>query len=221
MCVWTIIPVKPLNRSKSRLAGVLSEEQRPCFAEAMLRQMLEVVTDVPQVVGTLVISRDTKVLSIAREYGAKTVQESGSPDLNPALLRATEVVRAWGCDGVLVLPADLPFISSEDVINIVEQGRHEPVVVIAPDRERDGTNALFMRPPGSISYAYGPGSFMRHVIQARTLGIEVKEYESERVLLDIDSPDDLDEYNLIVGNGDFKSLFVFTPNGRVRGLIDG
>ena len=213
MCVWTIIPVKPLNRAKSRLSGVLSQEQRTAFAEAMLRQVLATVTDVPQVVGTLVISRDSRVLAIARDYGAKTVQESGSPELNPALMRATEVVRTWGCTAVLVLPADLPFISRQDVVNMIEMDKDGPAVVLAPDRERDGTNALLIRPAGLIDYAYGPGSFARHVNLARDAGALVKEYTSDGMLLDIDLPEHLEEYNRIVEDGEYRLLSVLMPDG--------
>src|SRR5688572_15320505 len=131
MSLWVIIPAKPLNRAKSRLAEVLSPEQRSRFAEMLFRRILTVVKSVPQVTGTLVISRDTKALSIARELGAKTLQESNPSDLNPALERATEVVRVWGGDAVLVLPADLPFISKEDIEAIAEMGRFGTKVVLA------------------------------------------------------------------------------------------
>src|SRR5262245_49840974 len=155
MSVWAIIPVKPLRVAKSRLSEVLSPEDRQRFAESMLRHVLSVVSNVPQVSGTLVISRDNKALSIAREYGAHTVQESGNPELNVALMRATQVIASWRSSAVLVLPADLPLIAPEDVAGIIALGEHSPSIVIATDRNQDGTNALFLRPHGLIHYAYG------------------------------------------------------------------
>ncbi len=204
MCVWAIIPVKPLNRAKSRLADVLEPDQRRFLAETMLRHVLETVQAVPQVMGTLVISRDTKVLSIAREYDARTVQESGAPELNAALLRATKVVASWGCNATLVLPADLPLIAPEDVTNIVNLGRSVMTVVISTDQSEDGTNALFMRPPGLIPYAFGPGSYARHVQLAREAGAEVTVYRSDRLSLDIDLPADLNSYNHLVRGLDYE-----------------
>ncbi|MBZ0296769.1 MAG: 2-phospho-L-lactate guanylyltransferase [Anaerolineae bacterium] len=194
MYVWAIIPVKPLNRAKSRLADVLSPEQRQELAEGMFRHVLDVVQHVPQVIGTLVVSRDSKALSIARDYNAKTVQESGQPELNTALTRATQVVMNWNCNAVLVLPADLPLISRNDVSDIIELGSELLSVVLATDQDGDGTNALFMRPPGFIEYAFGPGSFSRHTQLAREAGIEPKIYHSARLALDIDLPSDLDTY---------------------------
>jgi 2-phospho-L-lactate guanylyltransferase len=195
MSLWAIIPVKPLNRAKSRLAEVLSPEQRYLFAEMMLRRLLNVLSEVPQVTGTLVVSRDTKALAIAREMGAKTVQESGPAELNMALARATEVVRIWRGGAVLILPADLPFVTHEDIVAIAEMGRFGKTVVIATDHEEDGTNALLVRPVGLIPYGYGSKSYERHTIAAKLAGAEVKVYESENIKLDIDIPQDLEAYN--------------------------
>ena len=200
MGVWVIIPVKPLNRAKSRLSGVLSPEQRYHLAETMLRHVLVVVKTVPQVEGTLVISRDNKVLSIAREYGARTVQESGTPELNSALMRATQVVARWKGAAVFILPADLPLIAAEDISSMIDMsGRSAQSVVIATDKHEDGTNAMFIRPPGLIRYAYGEGSYARHKQLAEDAGAEVHIYRSERLLLDIDVPADLQSYNALVG----------------------
>src|SRR6188472_3622011 len=145
MGVWVIVPVKPLNQAKTRLSQVLSPEERQHLAETMLRHVLGVVTQVPQLMGTLVISRDNKVLSIAREYGARTVQESGTPELNNALMRATQVVARWKGSAVFILPADLPLIASEDIASMIEMsGRSAQSVVIATDHDEDGTNAMFV-----------------------------------------------------------------------------
>lgn len=204
MSIWAIIPVKPLNRAKSRLSEVLTPEQRQQLAERMFRHVLQVVRSVPQIMGTLVISRDSKALAIAREYDARTVQESGAPELNTALTRATQVVASWNGDAVLILPADLPLLTPEDVINLVEMGQDILSVVIATDQDEDGTNALLVRPPGLIDYAFGPGSFQRHIQQAREAGIEPAIHRSDRLALDIDLPSDLDSYNHVVRGVDYE-----------------
>ena len=161
MSIWAIIPVKPLSRSKSRLESALSPEERRQLSEMMFRRVLTAVKAAPQVSGTLVISRDTHALAIARDLGAHSVQESGAPELNNALMRATQVVGGWRGGAVLILPADLPLITPEDVSGISELGQEALTVVIATDNHEDGTNAMLIRPPGLIPYAYGPGSYQR------------------------------------------------------------
>jgi 2-phospho-L-lactate/phosphoenolpyruvate guanylyltransferase len=194
MGVWVVIPVKPLNRAKTRLAQVLSPDERQQLAENMLRHVLDVVRNVPQLMGTLVISRDPKALAIAREYGARTVQESGTPELNAALMRATQVVARLNGSATLILPADLPLLAGEDIRAMIEMGRNTPSIVIATDQHEDGTNALLVSPPDLLQFSYGPGSYQRHIEKARQIGAEVKLYHSERLSLDIDVPDDLKFY---------------------------
>lgn len=179
---------------------MLSPDQRYHLAETMLRHVLGVVKTVPQVEGTLVISRDNKALSIAREYGARTVQESGTPELNTALMRATQVVARWKGAAVFILPADLPLIVADDIAGMIEMsGKDAQSVVIATDQHEDGTNAMFVRPPGLLRYAYGVDSYTRHKQLAEEAGAEVHVYHSERLLLDIDVPADLQSYNALVG----------------------
>ncbi len=103
----------------------------------------------PQVAGVLVISRDTRALAIARDLDAHTVQESGAPELNTALMRATQVVGGWRGDAVLILPADLPLITPEDVSAMILLGMEAPAVVIATDHREDGTNAMLIAPAGA------------------------------------------------------------------------
>jgi 2-phospho-L-lactate guanylyltransferase len=199
--IWTIIPIKPLSRSKSRLAGVLSPEERQRLSETLFRRVLSVVQETPQIAGTLVISRDPRALAIARDMNAHTVQESGAPELNNALMRATQVVGGWRGGAVLILPADLPLVTSEDLRAMVELGRDNLSVVIATDQHEDGTNAMLIRPPGIIPYAYGAGSFHRHMELAKEAGATFRRYHSERLALDIDVPADLDEYYRRTGSG--------------------
>jgi 2-phospho-L-lactate guanylyltransferase len=211
MSTWVVIPVKPLRLAKSRLAKVLSPEQRQRFAETMFKHVLGVARSVPQVTGTLVISRDNRALALARDYGAKTIQETGTPELNSALMRATRVIAGWRSDAILILPADLPLVQAEDVSGMLKMGGHdEPSVVIATDRNRDGTNAMLVRPPGLIRYAYGPGSFQRHGVMARDAGAEVYEYESERLMQDIDLPEDVENYYRILYRHNYDTSLSLT-----------
>jgi 2-phospho-L-lactate guanylyltransferase len=165
----------------------------------MFRHGLEVLTTTRQISGVLVVSRDTKALAMAREYGVNTVQESGTPELNVALLRTSEHVRRLGAEGVLVVPSDLPLYTSADIEQVLHLGRYHMTVVIAPDRTDNGTNALLVTPPGLIPYSFGPGSFRRHVELAEQAGASVKVLRSERLGLDLDTPADLELYNRLSG----------------------
>jgi 2-phospho-L-lactate guanylyltransferase len=192
MTFWAIVPVKPLRRGKSRLAEVLSLNERTDLNRYLLENTLQTLKDIPTIEQVLVVSRDYEALAIARDQGARTVQENGTSDLNLALARATFVAKTYATRGVLILPVDLPLVTAEDVVAMLEKAGEPPVVVVAPDRNGDGTNALLVCPAGLIDYEYGPGSFERHCQKARNLGARLEICELPSLALDLDNPEDLE-----------------------------
>jgi len=201
MTLWAIIPVKPLRRGKSRLAGTLSEDERAQLNEMLLEHTLRTLTDLKEVERVLVISRDPRALAIARSHGARTVREDGQPHLNMALKRATVVAQVYATRGVLVLPADLPLLTRDDVLVLLDRANRPPVVVIAPDRHMKGTNALLMSPPGLIEYDFGEGSFQRHCERVRKAGARLEIVELPSLGLDLDLPEDLEMVRRLEGLG--------------------
>jgi 2-phospho-L-lactate guanylyltransferase len=201
MTLWAIVPVKPLRYGKSRLAEVLTPDERSDLNRRMLAHTLDTLTAIPEIEHVLVVSRDQAALALAREYGARTVQENGSPHLNVALTRATVVAKNYATRGVLIVPADLPLITPEDVRLMLERAVKPPVVVVAPDRRQDGTNALLVCPAGLIEYEFGPGSFQRHCERARKAGARLEICDLPSLALDMDLPEDLELVSKTLENG--------------------
>jgi 2-phospho-L-lactate guanylyltransferase len=191
MTLWAIVPVKPLRRGKSRLSGVLSEEARADLNRRLLTHTVSVLRGMDEIVDVLVVSRDTEALSLARDHGARTLREDGAPHLNVALERATVVAKSYKADSVLVMPADLPQVKVEDVRTLLAAGQQPPVVVVAPDHRREGTNALYINPAGIIEYDFGPGSYERHCDRALRAGADLKVVELPSLSHDVDIPEDL------------------------------
>lgn len=194
MPIWAIVPVKPFREAKSRLAAVLSPDERAALSQEFLVHTLQVLRQVRDIKSILVVSRDTAALHLARKHGAYTVTESGTPQLNLALARATDVSVSFGTDAVLILPCDLPLVTPEDVTALIGAGAGSECVAIAPDRREDGTNALFLRPPRAIPYAFGSGSYRRHVQLARDRSLRVESCTASGFGLDVDWPEDLELY---------------------------
>lgn len=194
MTIWAIVPVKPLNRSKSRLSTVLTIEQRESLSREMLERTLHTLSTVESIGGTIVVSRDSAALSLARGLGAQTLQESGAPELNASLTMATQVVASWNACGVLLLASDIPLLQAGDIENMIALAKHPPVVVIGADRREEGTNAMLVKPPALFAYEYGFGSLQRHRAAAQAAGADVHVYRSPTLGLDVDIPADLDLY---------------------------
>ncbi len=192
MTLWAIVPVKPLRRGKSRLAGTLNEDERTELNRALLQHTLETLSELKEVDGVLVVSRDPNALTIARNHGARTVQEDGQPELNTALKRATIVAQVYATRGVLVVPADLPLVTREDIQALIQRATEPPVVVIAPDRHKKGTNALLISPPGLIEYDFGENSFERHCELIKKAGARLEVVDLPTLGLDLDVPEDFE-----------------------------
>ena len=192
MTLWAIVPVKPLRRGKSRLAGTLTEDERTVLNQELLEHTLKILSTLKELDQVLVVSRDPHALTIARNHGARTVQEDGQPHLNTALARATVMAQVHSIRGILVLPADLPLLTADDVRALIDRAAKPPVVVIAPDRHGKGTNALLMVPAGQIEYDFGEGSFQRHCDRAKKSGARLEIVELPSLGLDLDLPEDLE-----------------------------
>ena len=191
MALWAIVPVKPLRRGKSRLAKVISAEERADLNQYLLEHTIQVLSTIDEIENILVISRDTEALAMARDLGARTVQEYGSPGLNTALTRAVEIAKSYGTCGILIIPADLPRLDADDLRRILIHRKQPPVVVIAPDRKKEGTNALLVCPPDLIEFSYGPESFSKHCQAAKEGEIRLEVCDLASLELDLDEPEDL------------------------------
>lgn len=190
MTIWALVPVKPFLHSKTRLASKLSPEERAGLSREFLTRTLGVLTRVQAITQVVVVSRDPHALAIAGQLGAMALNEASHSDLNTALTHATRAAVVGGAGAVLALPTDLPLLSVEAVAHLIDTDA-DPGVSIAPNRHLSGTNALFMRPPGLIPYAFGVGSLQRHQALAARVGVSARLCHLPTLALDIDTPADL------------------------------
>ena len=193
MTVVTIIPVKPFQQAKSRLAEVLSPGERVELARWLLARTIHLARQTGEV---MVISGDRAARRLAKETGAWALVE-GSGGLNGALRQAAEWAMAHGSQTALILPADLPLLTGADVRNLVDMAGPPPAMVITPCHRQDGTNALLLSPPALIAPAFGPGSFERHVQAGRAAGVEPVIYRAATVAFDLDLPEDWVDWRAI------------------------
>lgn len=186
---WAIVPVKQLSRAKQRLSPVLSGEQRVALAKAMLHDVLAALTAVPELSGILVVTGDAAAARLAARFGARVVDDVMEAGINHALqqaLRASEVSSA----GVLIVPADIPFVTPAELQAVVAELDHAPIV-LTPASSDGGTNALAMRRRDLMTPCFGRDSFMRHQALARSSGHACSIVRAEGLGHDIDDPGDL------------------------------
>ncbi|NTV36896.1 MAG: 2-phospho-L-lactate guanylyltransferase [Anaerolineaceae bacterium] len=190
MCVWAIVPVKPLNEGKSRLANILSIEERKKISIFMLEHTIHVLRDVRKIDQVLIVSRDPEVISFSMSLSVRTIVEDKVLGLNPALNKAVSIAQAHNVSGVLILPADLPLITPDVIGELLGARKNGCEIRLSPDNRLQGTNAVFMDPPGILEFQFGDGSFFRHKKQAEEKGIFLQTVINEKIGLDLDLPED-------------------------------
>lgn len=190
--LMAIVPVKPFAESKTRLSGVLNENERSALMARLLKRTLLKLTRSQGISRVAVISRDAAVLKIARSYAAWSITESHS-ELNEALAQAARICIANGARALLIVPADLPRLRLHDIERIIALGEPAPRVVIAPAQRDGGTNALLLNPANAIAFQFGENSFARHQSAAELKGLPTALYESDTVSFDLDVPEDLSQ----------------------------
>lgn len=188
-----VIPLKRLDRAKSRLAGVLSPGERATLALSLAERTFAALCDSGVCARLVVVSPDTAALAWAEARGAVALAQPGA-GLNAGLVLTRDWAVAQGATSLLVALGDLPLLTAEETRRFVMGSRlHERVVALAPDRARDGTNLLLARPAALAPFAYGRGSFARHQRMALRLGLHTVEFAAPGAAFDVDTPADLAE----------------------------
>lgn len=189
MSVFVIVPVKRLEMAKSRLSPLLSLNERKQFCLEMLKDVLTSVKTAKHVHRIVVMSMDETALQVAKSFDALLFMES-KLGLNQAILEVINWCIKRGVSSTLILPADIPLVTSLDLNRILSLGK-DSGIVISPSRSREGTNALLLTPPNVIPTFYGQHSFPKHIEEASARGMGVHIFRSWRVALDIDTVEDL------------------------------
>jgi 2-phospho-L-lactate guanylyltransferase len=183
-----LIPLKTLDKSKTRLSNVLTIEERVGLTLAMLKDVVESAVHAKGVERIYVINNDVKLARRLEEHGVKMLRDPGK-GLNNALKRGLKKIEEES-NSALILPSDIPLIEPEDVEDVIYlSARYD--MVISPSRNMKGTNALLLKPPTLIPPLFGSDSFQCHVRAARERDVKLKVFENERIGFDVDDPIDL------------------------------
>ena len=175
-----LVPVKAFTDAKARLATVLDEADRERLARWTSERVLAAAGELP----TYVACDNEEVADWARQHGATTLWHPGV-GLNAAVNNSVAELRESGVTDVIVAHGDLPRVHS--LADLAEPG----TLTLVPDRHGDGTNVVSLPTAMPFRFAYGPGSFRRHLDAAVAAGLSVRVRRDPLLALDIDTPSDL------------------------------
>ncbi|MGH8142247.1 MAG: 2-phospho-L-lactate guanylyltransferase [Steroidobacteraceae bacterium] len=199
---FALVPIKARALCKGRLAGSVDVETRLELVRFMLARVLAALAQADGVGHVAVVSaeRDTVPGEIA-------VLADPGRGLNAALEHAQHGLLELGAREIVVLPADLPHVTAEDIDALIRAGRAGGCA-LAPDSSDTGTNALYWscerRTGGSggsggaggaveasLRFQFGSHSKQRHLAQARRLGLRAHLVHRPGLAFDVDTPADL------------------------------
>jgi 2-phospho-L-lactate/phosphoenolpyruvate guanylyltransferase len=191
--VGVVVPLRAFRGGKSRLAPRLDAAVRAALA----RTLADRVADVAAPYRTVVVSSDAEVVAWAGQRGLDVIGDPGSLD---GAARAGSVhLAALGLDRIVVAHADLALVTT--LADLVAPGA-DPTAVVVPCRRHDGTPLLSLPAAVAVTFpfAYGPGSFARHVAHAQQHGLAVVVPDDPRLRHDVDDADDLDAAEAELGH---------------------
>jgi 2-phospho-L-lactate guanylyltransferase len=191
MRTLAIVPVKRFALAKQRLRADVPDRERKALAGAMVTDVLTALAGARHVGATLVVTNEQIVADRATSLGATAMADPHERGQSAAAAVGIHHALENGFDRVLLAPGDCPTLSATEVDGLLAHSA-EPGVVIVPDRHGTGTNALVLTPPDAIAPSFGPGSCERHRSLADLAGVRCRVVPVPSLLLDIDTPHDLD-----------------------------
>jgi 2-phospho-L-lactate guanylyltransferase len=186
-----VIPLRGLFQGKSRLAPVLSPDERARIVAAMAKRVLRVVLHFAPGGRVVVVTRDRDTSWLPTD---PRVDIATQPDTSWGLNAALDVGRAAAIARstarLLMLPADLPLLTADDLAALMASTSE---VTLATDRAGTGTNALLLAGRTAIEtfpFHFGEGSRRLHEEGALALGLSTTTVSLPGLQDDLDTPDD-------------------------------
>lgn len=227
--VHVLVPLKDLVAAKTRLSGLLSPSERRSLAQAMVEDVLAVVTNHPRIERVTLVSDDPVASMLAAQYGASCLPESdlGQSGLNSVVTAAVAhvlqqeaaPVTDQGALELLVLHGDLPLLDAADIDAVLDQRRAGDGLLIASDSHGFGSNLLAFTEREVPVFAFGQDSCAKHLAWAHSAGVNVQVLRRPGLELDVDEPADLSALiNKLTADSDSKTAQLLFKKGLIARL---
>ncbi|MGW5732795.1 MULTISPECIES: 2-phospho-L-lactate guanylyltransferase [Streptomyces] len=186
---WTlVIPLKPLERAKSRLTATTGDTLRPGLALAFAQDTVAAAAACPAVRDVVVVTDDGLAGRELAALGARIVRDEPAGGLNAALAHGAAAVRAGRPQSaVAALNADLPALRPGELARVLVGAAGFTRSFLA-DAAGIGTTLLSAAPGVELRPAFGVASRSRH---ADSGAVELGLDGVDSVRQDVDTGDDL------------------------------
>lgn len=188
---WAVLALKPPGAGKTRLASALTVRAREHLVWSMFQHVVFALQQTEEIDRIAVVTARREPMPA----GVMTVDDPGR-GLNPALHAGVAAAHTAGAREVLILHADLPTLTADEVDRFIRTGRKADLA-IAPDTAGTGTNALFLPTATAFSFHFGVDSLRQHLGEASRQQLRAQVINLPGFALDIDEPIDLQQLSAI------------------------
>ena len=182
-----IVPIKPFQHAKGRLAESLSPSSRARLARECAEYVLA-AADWLDIVVVTDASVGNDVPAWALNRGVTCLTQT-SPGLNGAVRDGVSYAITHSYNTAVIAHSDVPLATS------VRAFIEPDTICIVPDQAKDGTNLLSLpishAAAREFQFHYGAGSFGAHEAESIACGFTPRVAIDARWALDLDEPHDL------------------------------
>jgi len=190
--VTILIPVKEPHRSKTRLSALLSCSQRSELTANMLIRVIQAAgrSTVDDIVVAGSQFNSLKQLIEGQEFGPVRWVDVLGQDLNNDVEMASTSIKNSG-RAYIYIPGDVPFITSNDIEDVIKSSEDGEIFVLVPSESDGGTNAMLIPPASNFIPLLGVDSFRRHCEYAERNTLDYTIIRPFGFTLDLDTEEDL------------------------------
>jgi 2-phospho-L-lactate guanylyltransferase len=184
-----IIPIKKFDKSKTRLSPFLNPPERKELTDCLIIDLLGKLCELEN--SQIIIVTGERINSLEKFNDIVIINEINVNGVNNAIGLANEFIEKSGFKESLIIPIDLPLLSTKDIKDIIKfSGMFENGVCIVPSRRYDGTNVLLRKPNLIIDTFYDNNSFYNHIKKTVEKKKAIKILNYENLMIDLDTIED-------------------------------
>jgi 2-phospho-L-lactate guanylyltransferase len=151
------------------------------------------------------VTGDVHAQTLAAEYGFGVIEDGRNESETAAIEMATSWCEERSYNTTVVVPGDIPLISSDELHRVLDAAPAEGAVFV-PAYDGRGSNCILRRPASLIPLRFGNDSFLPHCDAMKKTGKELVILEMPGIALDIDNPHELEMLVERAGNTRAQNL---------------
>ncbi len=189
--VCAVVPIKAIATAKSRLADVLTADERKALVAAMAKDVIGALKNCSAIDHVIIITDDNEVVRLARKLGCIIWPQGPEEGLSAAMNHAASRLRSLQVSTMISVHGDLPLANAKAFDGLLKKVNDQSQVMLLPSDLDDGTNVVVTSPPDILTFNYGQNSYYRHLDYCLRRNIHVATLWDDDLDLDIDTAADI------------------------------